>query len=131
MIPRDNAAERNLYLMETTQQSPCDFAFKKSSDMTARNPEPGLTRRLGAFNDKLSLAEHRMEKSWMGALHSHPHDQIAYVVRGHLKVIVAGTAFEMKAGESFVVRGGVDHQATALEESVVIDVFTPCRQDYV
>ena len=116
--------------MGTTQPSSCDFAIKTSTDITASIPEPGLTRRLGAFNEKLSLVEHHMEKGWVGALHSHPHDQIAYVVRGHLKVRVAGTAFEMKAGESFVVRGGVDHQATALEESVVIDVFTPCRQDY-
>jgi quercetin dioxygenase-like cupin family protein len=39
--------------------------------------------------------------------------------------------FEARAGDSFVIRGGVEHQARALEPSVVIDVFTPCREDYV
>ena len=34
-------------------------------------------------------------------------------------------------GDTFVVRGGVEHGASALEESLVIDVFTPCREDYL
>ena len=42
-----------------------------------------------------------------------------------------GRSFELRSGDSFVVRGGIEHQATALEESIVIDVFTPCRSDYL
>jgi quercetin dioxygenase-like cupin family protein len=95
------------------------------------NPEPGLTRRIGAYNDKLFLAEHRMEKNWVGARHSHPHEQMAYVVSGRLKIISGEETFEVGAGDSFLVRGGVEHQAFALEESLVIDIFTPCRMDYV
>jgi quercetin dioxygenase-like cupin family protein len=93
-------------------------------------PEAGLIRRVGAYNDKLFLAEHHMEKGWVGTRHSHPHDQMAFVVSGHLKVIAGSQAFEVRAGDSFVVRGGVEHQATALEPSMVIDVFTPAREDY-
>jgi hypothetical protein len=39
--------------------------------------------------------------------------------------------FEAGQGDSFVVHGGVQHQASALAPSVVIDVFTPCREDYL
>ena len=95
------------------------------------HPAPGLTRRVGAYNDKLLLAEHRMEKGWVGAAHSHPHDQVVYVVSGHLRVVSAGRTFDVKDGDSFVVRGGVEHQASAMEPSLVIDVFTPCREDYI
>jgi len=49
-------------------------------------PESGLKRRVLAYNEKLFLAEHEMEKGWVGTLHSHPHDQIVYVVHGHLRV---------------------------------------------
>jgi quercetin dioxygenase-like cupin family protein len=52
------------------------------------------------------------------------------VVRGGLRVDVAGTIFEAFAGDSFVVDGGVEHQASALEDSEVLDVFTPLREDY-
>jgi quercetin dioxygenase-like cupin family protein len=102
-----------------------------SSQTKQSAPEPGLTRLVGAYNDKLFLAEHRMEKGWIGAAHSHPHEQIVYVISGHLKVICAGKTFDVKTGDSFLVRGGVEHQASAVEASHVIDVFTPCRNDYV
>ena len=108
-----------------------DFSVVESASTVPSKPEPGLTRRVGAYNDKLFLAEHRMEKGWVGARHSHPHEQIVYVATGHLKVTIGNETFEVKAGDSFVVRGGVEHQASALAESLVIDVFTPCRQDYI
>jgi quercetin dioxygenase-like cupin family protein len=38
---------------------------------------------------------------------------------------------EAGPGESFLVPGGVEHQARALEDSEVLDIFTPCREDYV
>ncbi len=38
--------------------------------------------------------------------------------------------FDVGEGESFVVDGGVEHQAWALEESEVLDVFTPMRDEY-
>jgi len=72
-----------------------------------------------------------MEKGWVGTVHSHPHDQIVYVVRGHLKVTCQGKTFDLRTGDTFVVRGGVEHGASALEESLVIDVFTPSREDYL
>jgi quercetin dioxygenase-like cupin family protein len=101
------------------------------ADAKRTHPEPGLTRLVGACNDKLFLVEHRMEKGWTGAAHSHPHDQIVYVVTGHLAVTAGGRSFEARAGDSFVVRGGVEHQASAIQPSLVIDVFTPCREDYL
>ena len=107
-----------------------DVVVVSKESIRPSNPEPGLTRRVGAYNDKLFLAEHRMEKGWVGAKHSHPHDQMAFVVQGRLKVTAGGKTLEVHAGDSFVVRGGVEHQATALEPSVVIDVFTPAREDY-
>lgn len=107
------------------------FAFAKSDDLKATQPEPGLTRRVGATNDKLTVVEHRMEKDWVGARHSHPHDQIVYVISGHLRVTCGENTFEVQSGDSFVVNGGVEHQASALEPSHVIDVFTPRRDDYL
>jgi quercetin dioxygenase-like cupin family protein len=108
-----------------------DFCFVRSTAAATCSPEGGLIRRVGAYNDKLLLAEHRMEKGWVGARHQHVHDQIVYVVSGQISVTVGATTFAAASGDSFVVRGGVDHQATALEDSVVLDVFTPCRDEYL
>src|SRR5947208_10322320 len=99
-----------------------DFSVVHSTDAPNSTPEPGLTRIVGAYNDKLFLAEHRMEKGWSGARHSHPHEQIVYVVSGHLRVTCGERTFEVRTGDSFVVRGGIEHQADALEQTHVIDV---------
>jgi quercetin dioxygenase-like cupin family protein len=109
----------------------CDLMVVTSDNVASSSPEPGLQRLIGAYNRKLFLAEHRMEKGWTGAAHSHPHEQIVYVISGHLKLSCAGKTFELRSGDSFVVRGGVEHQATALEPTHVIDVFTPWRKEYL
>ncbi|HLJ90218.1 MAG TPA: cupin domain-containing protein [Candidatus Angelobacter sp.] len=110
---------------------PHDVVLVTKAETKKSSPESGLSRLVGAYNEKLFLAEHHMEKGWVGLAHSHPHEQLAYVISGHLKVTCAGRTFDVRAGDSFIVRGDVEHQATALEPTHVIDVFTPCRNDYV
>ncbi len=117
--------------METQSKTYPDLVVTPSNHAKESHPEPGLTRRVLAYNDKLFLAEHQMVKGWAGAMHSHPHDQVVYIVSGHLKVNCQGKSFELRAGDTFVVRGGVQHGASAIEDSRVIDVFTPCREDYI
>ncbi len=108
-----------------------DLVVFAHTDARSSEPESGLTRRVLAYNDKLFIAEHKMEMGWAGALHSHPHDQAVYIVRGKIRVSSQGKTFDLGAGDTFVVRGGVEHGASAIEESVVVDVFTPCREDYI
>jgi quercetin dioxygenase-like cupin family protein len=117
--------------METQSKTYPDLIVTQNDQAKESHPEPGLTRRVLAYNDKLFLAEHQMVKGWAGAMHSHPHDQVVYIVGGHLRVNCMGKTFELHTGDTFVVRGGVEHGASAIENSVVIDVFTPCREDYI
>ncbi len=102
-----------------------------AEDQESTSPEPRLERRILAHNPALMLVEHRMEHGWEGARHSHPHDQLVYVVSGHLCFQCEGVAFEVRSGDSFVVKGGLSHKASALEPSIVLDVFAPSRQDYL
>jgi len=96
------------------------------------SPEPGLLRRVLAHNDKMMLVEHRMERTWVGTRHSHPHDQMVYVIKGRLRFSCGDEReFEAGEGDSFVLKGGIEHSAFALEPAVVLDVFTPYRADYV
>ncbi|HEX6765831.1 MAG TPA: cupin domain-containing protein [Polyangiaceae bacterium] len=105
--------------------------MSRATATSAFHPEPGLERHVLANNPELMLVEHHAEKGWVGTRHSHPHHQLVYVISGHLRVDCGGKEFEVRAGDSFVVDGGVEHQATALEASVVLDVFTPTRKDYL
>jgi quercetin dioxygenase-like cupin family protein len=60
-----------------------------------------------------------------------PHQRVVYVVHGHLQARRQGAAFDVQAGDTLVVRAGVEHSASAVEDSLVIDVFTPCRENYI
>jgi quercetin dioxygenase-like cupin family protein len=94
------------------------------------SPEDGLLRQVLAYNENLMLVRHLMQPGWLGARHSHPHDQLVYVIRGHIRFTGGDKTFEARTGDNFVVPGGVEHQASAIEESEVLDVFTPVREDY-
>lgn len=108
-----------------------DIVVARNAEAHATTPEPGLTRKVLAYNDKLFLAEHHLAKGFTGALHSHPHEQLVYVVRGRLRMTAGGQSYEIETGDSFLVRGDVQHAAEALDDSLVVDVFTPCREDYI
>jgi quercetin dioxygenase-like cupin family protein len=104
------------------------YTANSATPVTA--PEPGMRRQVLAFSRHLMLVRHTFEKGWTGARHSHPQHQMVYVVHGHIRFEAEGKSWEMRGGDSLVVEGGVAHQAAALEDSEVLDVFTPFREDY-
>ncbi len=100
-------------------------------DLPEQSPEPGLRRRILAHNPQLMMVEHVMDQGWVGTRHSHPHEQAVYVISGRLRFACGAQEFECGTGASFIVPGGTEHQAWALEPSVVLDVFTPNRDDFL
>ena len=101
-----------------------------SNDAGMSVPEAGLRRQVMSYSPSMMLVRHRMVKGWVGAKHSHPHEQMVYVVSGRLTFTSPDGTVEIKAGDSLLVAGGVEHQAAALEDAEVLDVFTPMREDY-
>jgi quercetin dioxygenase-like cupin family protein len=107
-----------------------EIAILSSDDANMSVPEPGLRRQVMSFSPSMMLVRHRMEKGWVGTKHSHPHEQMVYVVSGRIVFESPDGQVEAAGGDSFLVPGGVDHQARALEDSEVLDIFTPYREDY-
>ncbi len=104
--------------------------FTPSKGTPTSLPEPGIRRQVLAYDPNLMLVRHQLERGWKGARHKHPHSQLIYVVRGCILFEGDGKTIEMDAGDSVVVGSNVEHQASALENSEVLDVFTPYREDY-
>ena len=101
-----------------------------SNDAGMSVPEPGLRRQVMSYSPSMMLVRHRMEKGWVGTKHTHPHEQMVYIVSGQIQFTSPDGTFDTKAGDCFLVPGNVAHQATALEDSEVLDIFTPRREDY-
>ena len=63
--------------------------------------------------------------------HSHPHEQTGFMVSGKLRFKVEDEILEVEPGDSWCIPGGAEHSVDALEDSVVIEVFSPIREDYL
>jgi quercetin dioxygenase-like cupin family protein len=101
-----------------------------SNQEAMSTPEPGLRRQVMSYSPNIMLVRHTMTKGWVGARHSHPHEQMVYLVSGRIRFQHPGGVFEAGPGDCFLVPGNIEHQASALEDCEVLDIFTPMREDY-
>jgi quercetin dioxygenase-like cupin family protein len=101
-----------------------------SSSEAMSVPEPGLRRQVMSYSPAMMLVRHTMTAGWVGTRHSHPHEQMVYILRGRIRFEHPSGVFVAGPGDSFLVPGNVPHQASALEDSEVLDIFTPAREDY-
>jgi quercetin dioxygenase-like cupin family protein len=53
------------------------------------------------------------------------------MISGKLRWNVDGETMETVAGDSWCLPGGLEHSAEALEDSILIEVFSPVREDYL
>jgi quercetin dioxygenase-like cupin family protein len=92
---------------------------------------PGVKRRMLGFNDGLMMVEVAFENGAVGAQHSHPHLQVSYVAQGSFEMQIGDRRTVLKKGDSYMVPANVQHGCTALEPGVLIDAFTPARQEFL
>ncbi len=92
---------------------------------------PGVTRRTLVHGPRMLVCEFTLEKGHDLPIHTHPHEQAGYIVSGHIRLTIAGETFDLGPGDSYYAEPNVPHGATILETAVVVDTFTPPREDYV
>lgn len=103
----------------------------KNESITREIVGDGVTRKILASNGGLMTVEVTFQKGAIGALHSHPHEQISYVLAGSFEFELEGEKTIIKAGDSYYVSPNAIHGVVALEDSVILDVFTPQREDFL
>ncbi len=91
----------------------------------------GLRRKIMAYDDSLMVVKVDFEKGAIGTLHHHYHSQISHVEKGVFEVEINGDKKILKAGDAFIVPPNAIHGAVCLEAGVLIDVFSPMREDFI
>ena len=115
--------------MPDTQTMP-QATLHRWDDIAPEQMNPLLTRQFVA-GEKSMLARILLKKGCEVLEHSHPNEQIAYIVSGALEFNVAGVTQIVRAGEILVIPPNVPHSATALEDTEDLDLFAPPRQDWI
>ncbi len=105
--------------------------FIVSSELPWENPSQGITRQIMGYDGQLMLVKVKFEKGAIGYVHEHFHSQSTYVVSGKFEVMIKGEKRILEAGDGFYIEPDAPHGAVCLEDGILIDVFSPMRQDFL
>ncbi|HZB88712.1 MAG TPA: cupin domain-containing protein [Terracidiphilus sp.] len=114
----------------TGQEKSADVQYVRLADMPIEHLNPLIERQFVA-GEKSMLARLLLRKGCVVPLHSHPNEQITYILEGALKFSLPGKEIIVRAGEILVISGNVPHSAEALEDTIDLDVFCPPRADWI
>lgn len=106
--------------------------YTENKDVVSKDLGGGVTRKILSYSENLMAAELRFVKGAIGAKHSHPHEQIGYIVSGKLIYQEEGCEDkELQTGDTYYVKPDAVHGIEVLEDTVLLDIFTPMRKDFV
>ena len=91
----------------------------------------GVERKILAYTDELMAVENYFKEGAVGSLHQHPHTQITYVVSGQFEFEIDGEKKVVNPGDTMLKKDGVLHGCVCLKEGILLDIFTPMREDFV
>lgn len=106
-------------------------AFKKGSDLPLSELGGGVRRRILSHDEKIMAVEVHFDKGAVGAMHSHAHSQISYVLSGRFLATVGTEEKEIATGDTYVTKRDEPHGVICLEAGALLDVFAPRRDDFL
>ena len=106
--------------------------FTENKNIAAKDLGGGTKRKVLSYSKNLMACELTFEKGAVGAPHSHPHEQIGYIISGKLVYQEEGQEDKiLGTGDTYYVAPNVVHGVQILEETKLLDIFTPMREDFV
>jgi quercetin dioxygenase-like cupin family protein len=100
------------------------------NQMAAEQLNPHIRRKV-IHSGSMTIARLELQKDAVVPEHSHHNEQVSMVEKGALKFAIEGVQKVVRGGESLVIPPHVPHAVIALEDTVVMDVFSPVREDWI
>lgn len=105
--------------------------FTYNQDQKIAQCEPGVTRKVLSYTEELMMCEITFEKGAQGNFHAHPHLQITYIAEGSFSFTIGEETKIVHKGDSVYMPANVTHGVTALEAGILVDVFSPKRDEFI
>lgn len=103
--------------------------FQQFSNIPVKEIAPGfLSKLIHTENNTINFIEVKAGSSI--PLHSHPHEQSSFVLKGSFEMTVDGEARILNEETFVLIPGGVVHGGHAITDCLLIDIFSPVREDY-
>jgi len=91
----------------------------------------GIHRQVYGYDETIMLVKAKFEKGAVGVLHQHPHVQVTYVESGAFEMTIGDEKKIIRKGDGYYVPPNVIHGCVCLEPGLLVDVFTPVREDFL
>jgi len=86
---------------------------------------------LAAECDKTTITIMEFEAHVVTPEHSHPHEQVGYLIEGEAEYVIEGKTYRVRPGQMWRLPGGVRHQVRVGDRPMrVVEVFCPPREDF-
>ena len=103
-----------------------------ASDEPAVTTPDGAQRRVLSYGGNMMVVQFTFEAGVASWLHSHPHEQVGYVVSGEIDFNLEGhEPVRLKAGGAYYVPSNSKHTIVTYAPTVLVDAFTPIRGDFL
>jgi len=102
-------------------------------EVKGENLGESALRKILVYSDNLMLMYSEAEPGGPPLAHSHPHEQIGYIIQGTSELTASGETVTLKAGSSFLLEPNEYHEIRGVgdEKIIVLDIFHPNREDYI
>lgn len=115
----------------TELNKPSTDVFVHDADLPWEDLGDGVHRKILTYSKDMMMARVTFEVGAVGPLHTHPHHQVALVEAGAFDVTIEGRTKRLVAGDSYIVPSGALHGVVCVEKGILVDVFTPMREDFL
>lgn len=103
----------------------------RNKEVKAKELFAGASRKVLARGGNLMMVEVRFDAGCQVPAHAHRHEQVSYVVSGKIELNLGGETEVLGPGDTFYAAPDVPHGVNFLENSVVVDTFSPQREDFL
>jgi quercetin dioxygenase-like cupin family protein len=109
---------------------PMSIYFPTPAECSSHTIFPGVTLKTCAA-EKMMMSLATLEPHSVVAEHSHPHEQVGFVIEGRVTFHIGAESKTLQPGDMFRIPGNIQHRVVALDEGAkVLDIFCPIRDDY-
>jgi quercetin dioxygenase-like cupin family protein len=91
----------------------------------------GVQRKIMGYGTEAMMVKVRFEAGSIGSQHKHPHVQVSYVESGCFELTIGTEVRTIKKGDGFYVPSELLHGVVCMEPGILIDVFSPYREDFL
>jgi len=91
----------------------------------------GVSRKFLGYDNQIMMVLVKFEKGALGSPHQHFHTQSTYCVAGKFEFEIDGVKQVVQAGDGVYIEPNLLHSAVCLEEGILIDTFSPVREDFL